>query len=267
MTLPPGWHFLRIKYGELDFETNKFILNRADSVTIEVQLLAGKVQVVQGDMVLGERTLPAPPLAIAPFDADQARAHQEAWARHLGTEVEISNPSGIKLRLIPPGEFVMGSPQAEVDALVQSEADRNWKAHFRSEAPEHRVRLTRPFYLGVYPVTQQQYQDVMGVNPSQFSPTGSGKDAVRDSDPDQHPVGNRCAGATPSNFCNRLSEKEGLNPVLLAYQGMRLRSWEGNGYRLPTEAEREWACRAGTTTRAGPSATTRRISPSTPGPI
>jgi serine/threonine protein kinase/formylglycine-generating enzyme required for sulfatase activity len=245
--LQPGLHFLRIKYGELDFETNKFNLNRADSVTIAVQLLPGKVQVVQGDTVLGERPLPPPPFAIAPFDANQARAHQEAWAQHLGTEVEISSPLGIRQRLIPPGEFLMGSPQAEVDALVKSTTDRNWQAHFRSEAPQHRVQLTKAFYLGTYPVTQRQYQEVMGFNPSQFSLTGSGKDTVRDSDPDQHPVESVC-WRDAVNFCNMLSEKEGLNPYYLRI-GDDVAVVGGTGYRLPTEAERECACRAGTTTR------------------
>jgi formylglycine-generating enzyme required for sulfatase activity len=184
---------------------------------------------------------------MAPFDAEQARAHQEAWARHLGAEVEISSLLRIKLCLSPPGEFVMGSPQAEVDALIQSVADRNWQAHFRSEAPQHPVRLTKAFYLGVYPVTQQQYQEVMGVNPSTFSRTGQHKDAVRDSDPDQHPVEMVC-WLDAVNFCNRLSEKEGLNPYYLRIAD-EVAVLGGNGYRLPTEAERECACRAGTTTR------------------
>ena len=247
IALPPGQHRLRITYGELAFETDKFILNHADTVTIEVKLLPAKLQVVKGNTVLGERPLPPPPLAMAPFDAEQARGHQDTWARHLRAEVEISNPLGIRLRLIPPGEFLMGSPQAEVDALVQSVTDRNWQAHFRSEAPQHRVQLTQAFYLGVYPVTQQQYQIVMGGNPSHFSLTGPGKDVVRDDDPDQHPVENM-SWLDGIDFCNRLSEKESRKPYYLR-AGNEVALVGGDGYRLPTEAEREWACRAGTTTR------------------
>ena len=57
----------------------------------------------------------APPPAIAPFDAAQARAHQEAWAKHLGMPVELTNSIGMKFVLIPPGKFTMGSSQKEID--------------------------------------------------------------------------------------------------------------------------------------------------------
>ena len=67
------------------------------------------------------------------------------------------------LKLIPAGEFMMGSPDNDKDA----ESD---------EKPQHRVRITRPFYLGVYEVTQAQYKKVMGNNPSWFSANGGGKD-------------------------------------------------------------------------------------------
>ena len=57
------------------------------------------------------------------------------------------------LKLIPAGEFLMGSPDDDKDAD-------------NDEKPQHRVRITRPFYLGVYEVTQAQYEAVMGNNPS-----------------------------------------------------------------------------------------------------
>ncbi len=63
-------------------------------------------------------TLPAsmPPSAIAPFDARQARAHQEAWARYLGVPIEQTNSLGMKLLLIPPGNFMMGSTPEQIEA-------------------------------------------------------------------------------------------------------------------------------------------------------
>jgi formylglycine-generating enzyme required for sulfatase activity len=74
-----------------------------------------------------------PPLAVALFNSDQAKAHQKAWADHLGTPVQITNPIGLKLNLIPPGEFAMGSPDSEPG---------------RSDSEtEHRVRITKSFYL------------------------------------------------------------------------------------------------------------------------
>ncbi|MBM4091593.1 MAG: hypothetical protein FJ276_19520, partial [Planctomycetes bacterium] len=59
-----------------------------------------------------------PPKAVAPFDAAQARKHQEAWAKYLNVPVEMINSLGMKFVLIPPGEFDMGFPQPEVDELL-----------------------------------------------------------------------------------------------------------------------------------------------------
>ena len=55
----------------------------------------------------------APPLAVAPFDARQACADQESWAKHLGTKVETINSVGMRMTLIPPGEFLMGSTSSK----------------------------------------------------------------------------------------------------------------------------------------------------------
>jgi eukaryotic-like serine/threonine-protein kinase len=241
--LQPGKHGLRIKYGELNFETDKFILNREDTIKLKVELLAGKVQVVQGDTVLGERPL----AAIAPFDAQQANVYREAWAEHLGVEVEVSNDLGMKMRLIPPGEFTMGSTQEEVDALLAMSTDPWWKTHIASEAPQHRVKLTKPFYLGVYEVTQQEYEEVIGANPSHFSAAGPGKESVQGLEPGQHPV-EMVSWFDAVDFCNKLSEKEGLKPYYF-HEAELVNVLGGVGYRLPTEAEWEYACRAGSTTR------------------
>ena len=54
-----------------------------------------------------------PPQAVAPFDSDQAKALQKAWADYLGTPVQITDSVGMKFNLIPPGEFTMGSPESE----------------------------------------------------------------------------------------------------------------------------------------------------------
>ncbi len=113
----------------------------------------------------------------------------------------------MKLRLIPAGEFTMGSPGTESDR--------------RADETQHRVTLTKPFYLGVTEVTQEQYQKVMGSNPSGFKGP-------------QNPV-EQVSWNDAVAFCRKLSE---------------LPSEKSGGYvyRLPTEAEWEYACRAGTTT-------------------
>src|SRR5215472_12087868 len=71
----------------------------------------------------------------------------------------ITNSIGMKLVLIPPGEFLMGAPEGSPGAMA-------------GEQPQHRVRITRSLYLGAYEVTQAQYQAVMGENPSWYSAKG-----------------------------------------------------------------------------------------------
>jgi len=149
-----------------------------------------------------------PPMAVAPFDAQQAKRHQQTWAEYLGVPVEMTNSIGMKFVLIPPGEFKMGS----------RDSDRSTSSN---EKPQHKVRITRPFYLGGCEVTQAQYVRVMRSNPSKFR--GSGPDAPVDS----------VSWEDATEFCRRLSK-------LVAKKGAQ--------YRLPTEAEWEYACRAGTTT-------------------
>ena len=151
----------------------------------------------------------APPLAVAPFDAAAAKAHQEAWAKHLGVPVEVSNSIGVKLKLIPPGGFTMGSPDSDA-----STSDR--------EKPQHTVRITNAFYLGVTEVTQEQYERVMGANPSHFKGA-------------QLPV-EMVSWEDAVEFCHKLS-------ALSAERSA------GRVYRLPTEAEWEYACRAGSQTQ------------------
>jgi len=114
---------------------------------------------------------------------------------------------------IAPGEFVMGSP---VDEL-----DRDW-----DEGPQTRVRISRGFWMGMHEVTQGEYHAVMGENPSRFL-----GDARRPVDRVRH--------RDAVEYCARLTRQQTVAGVLP----------EGHAYRLPTEAEWEYACRAGTITR------------------
>jgi len=111
----------------------------------------------------------------------------------------IPNTVGMRLRLIQPGVFTMGSTVGD-----------------RDEQPVHKVTITKAFYMGVCEVTQAQWKAVMRDNPSHFI------------GPDR-PV-EQVSWHEAREFCRKLSEKEGVR------------------YRLPTEAEWEYACRAGTTT-------------------
>lgn len=188
---------------------------------------------------------PAP--AIAPFNADQAKARQEAWAKHLGVPVEYTNSLGMKLQLIPPGEFVMGASEEEINELIKTlRPDEFAKTVAHSQAPRHRVILTKPFYLGKYEVTQGEYERVMGKNPSYFSATGEGKGDVAGLDTSSFPV-EMVSWFNAAEFCAKVSEKERF-ASFYSRAGETVSVLGGNGYRLPTEAEWEFACRAGTTT-------------------
>ncbi len=137
--------------------------------------------------------------------------------------------------LIPDGKFLMGSS----DDAIEANPD---------ERPEHRVRITRPFYLGIYEVTQAQYKAVTGRNPGHFSATGGGADRVGGQLTPDFPVEN-VSWFDAIGFCNKLSEKERKKPFYkVDGADVRVPDWNGQGYRLPTEAEWEHACRAGTST-------------------
>jgi uncharacterized protein (TIGR02996 family) len=133
---------------------------------------------------------------------------------------EVVNSIGMRLALIPPGTFRMGSPQGERGRNLDEKA--------------HEVTLRRAYYLGVFPVTQRQFEEVVGYNPSHFGPSGPGAGSVADLDVGDFPV-ERVSFVDAVTFCERLSES--LSEIRA-----------GRTYRLPTEAEWERACRAGTNT-------------------
>jgi eukaryotic-like serine/threonine-protein kinase len=200
----------------------------------------------------------APPPAKTPFDKDQAVDHQQAWASYLSVPVEFTNSVGMKLRLIPPGEFAMGSPPAEVAEALQIGEDPLYRDSVNSEAPQHQVKLSEPWFFGVHEVTQSQYEAVSGENPANFSPQGGGQYEVTDLDTRRFPV-EMISWNQAVQFCNALSRREGL-PEKYVWKGETCTPGDGAGYQLPTEAQWEFACRAGTTTRYWFGATGERLS-------
>jgi formylglycine-generating enzyme required for sulfatase activity len=177
-----------------------------------------------------------PPPAIAPLDAMTAKAIQARWAKYLKLPLVTTNSIGMKLVLIPPGEFTMGSPKEVIEDELKAHAgDQWWVDHFPGEGPKHRVRITKAFYLGVTEVTQGEYEKVMGSNPSEFSATGKGKDKVGGLDTKRFPV--ECVSWDDAvEFCRQLS-------------ALPEEKSAGHRYRLPSEAQWEHACRAGSTGR------------------
>lgn len=126
----------------------------------------------------------------------------------------IKTAAGIEMVLIPSGTFQMGSTTGGPDCQ-----------------PVHRVSVSH-FYMDKFVVTQEAYSDLMGFCPARF-------------EGDKNPV-ERVRWTQAAKYCNARSRKEGLTPC---YDEM---TWQcdfaASGYRLPTEAEWEYACRAGTST-------------------
>ena len=122
----------------------------------------------------------------------------------VAQEVDLGNGVSMKMVYIPTGSFMMGSPANE-------------KGRDAYECPQHKVKIAKPFYMGVYEVTQEQYQQIMGKNPSHFRGA-------------KNPV-EKVSWHDAVEFCRRLSQRQTVT------------------YRLPTEAEWEYACRAGSRER------------------
>ena len=140
------------------------------------------------------------------------------FATHFGEgmpeeKITITLPSGAKLGMvwIQPGRFLMGSPDSE-------------PGRRDDEGPRHEVTITKGFYLGRYEITQAQWQSVMNTRP--WARLGSTDDPAKSKYPARSMEWERI-----KSFIRRLNEAEGRDI-----------------FRLPTEAEWEYACRAGTTT-------------------
>lgn len=121
--------------------------------------------------------------------------------------------------LIPGGTFTMGSPESE-----------NWRG---ADETEHTVTVS-DFYMSIYEVTQEEYEAVTGDNPSSFSGGNLPVEGM--------------TWLEAVEYCNARSEQEGLSPAYQIQGEQVLWNRGADGYRLPTEAEWEYACRAGTTT-------------------
>lgn len=159
-----------------------------------------------------------------PFDADAAASQAAAMLAAAGGGPLtaggplstsgfrlVKNTIGMTFARIPAGSFTMGSTDKE-------------HGHREHDGPPHEVRISRPFYLSVTPVTQAQYLHVMGKNPAKFSKSRGGSN--------EHPV-ETVTWKEAESFCIRLGQ--------LPDEEVHNRS-----YRLPSEAEWEYACRAGT---------------------
>ncbi|MCC7420837.1 MAG: SUMF1/EgtB/PvdO family nonheme iron enzyme [Planctomycetaceae bacterium] len=204
---------------------------------------------LEGTPVLATRVNLPPPLfdATKGKTAAEAKAAQDAWAKHLKTSVEIENSIGMRMTLLPPGTYKRGSTPADIDAVVSLDATFK-KESSDDEQPQHTVRLTKAFRLGTTEVTRGQFRRFVNatgyVTEAEKDDGGygynvaEGKFEGRDkkyhwrntgfAQTDEHPVVNVTWNDAKA-FVDWLSKEEGKE------------------YRLPTESEWEYACRAGTT--------------------
>ena len=139
-------------------------------------------------------------------------ANGKRFYRLISSNGIPGNPNSARLTWISPGQFVMGSPS--------NEQERN------NDETQHNVIISKGFYMGKYLVTQAEYQSVIGNNPSSFQGNPS------------YPV-EQISWFEATNYCAVLTQRE-------QSAGRCPTDWS---YRLPTESEWEYACRAGTTTR------------------
>ncbi len=135
--------------------------------------------------------------------------------------LDVADALPLHMVLIPGSTFKMGQTEAEKAELIRQAGEEDYKKYYARELPQHEVTVPS-FLMGRYPVTQAQYEAVMKTNPA------AGYDSDRFVAPNKPVVGVTWHQAV--EFCERLA-KETDRP-----------------YRLPSEAEWEYACRAGTTT-------------------
>lgn len=185
-----------------------------------------------------------------------------AWSGEPGSTAPqaIANSLGMKFVLVPAGEFMMGSDESpEALAKAYPQYGRERFAQLGDEAPVHKVRITRPFYLGRYEVTVGQFKRFLAA--SGYTPEaevdGTGGYGYNPAyDPAKSEWGDAFDGRNPKYSWRNPGFPQGDDhPVLNVTwnDAVAMSQWlsqqEGKKYRLPTEAEWEYACRAGTRTR------------------
>jgi len=188
---------------------------------------------------------------MSPFNAAAAKNGQDIWAKAIGLPREFRNKNGMDFVLIPPGEFVMGNSCSK-----EREVHLFWKKYsfplnpqsFNREYPRHRVQITKPFYMSACDVTVDQFRQFVKSTGYRTDAEKDGKGGWGDE--------NKKSMQDPKYSWRRVGFEQTANsPVVNVTwnDAVAFCEWlsrrEKMKYRLPTEAEWEYACRAGTDTR------------------
>ncbi len=196
--------------------------------------------------------VPRPEVLTCPATTTLVQQRQREWAEFLGTPASIKNSIGIMLCLIPPGEFTMGTSDEELQLILSGNVPDYDIKLIRREQLAHRVQLTKPFWIGQTEITVGQFRKFVDaehyvtetektegfgfVNNRWVLSPGYNWQNVGDAKiSENHPASNLTWNDAVA-FCNWLSRHESRE------------SGKDVHYRLPTEAEWEYACRAGTDT-------------------
>ena len=266
LSVAQGQHSLLVSYGDIGFQTAPFDTPWFGSEVIQVRLADGFLEARDSNQLLGRAELsaavgnansgieseplvgselvnlirsrdPDAPLpAIAPFSETQAKECQKVWADHVGIEVrsvvELSREVSMAFLVVPPGEFMMGSTREQIEEVKTWMPDNKGKQWLTlrsrslySETPQHRVLLSKPWLLGETEVTVSQFREYVLHTDNQLNPNAK---ALLETAPGNSAM-EKVTWQEATEFCLWLSKKFDRH------------------FRLPTEAEWEFACRAGTT--------------------
>jgi eukaryotic-like serine/threonine-protein kinase len=199
---------------------------------------------------------PVQPSIAQPALAEHARQQQAAWAERLMVPIETTNSLGMKLRLVPPGEFMMGTSADEIAAIMEEARAKEYFDWYilpvPLEGPRHAVTLTRPFALGVHEVTRGQFRQFVDATQYRTDAERDGQGGYGYTSDRQRVKGLQFLWNTDLGFETKHTDD---HPVVNVSwnDAVAFCDWlsqqEAATYRLPTEAEWEYACRGGTTTR------------------
>ncbi len=185
--------------------------------------------------------------AVRRCTAEEALAYQREWSRFLGTPIERTNQTSMQLVLIPPGVFSMGTDRESAQRLARRLLKTVDAMLVRSETPSHDVCISRPFYLGRHEVTIGQFRQFVEAEGYETLVERNGRGwMLQDGQWRLRPGGSwKSLGDQPLD--------ERLPVINVAWEdAVAFCRWLGDveaaTYRLPTEAEWEYACRAGSST-------------------